>query len=262
MAGLKSIERVSKFNYINKISLYRVVVFFIVLIIVILVYRNIAISNSITSLEKLNSGVDKLYTSSSKSDIKESLSIGDLGVYFVKAEDFGSSNLQNKKSLLVELNTILQYVEDRDLLENVVSKDFDLKNEEYLNTLSLIESSLTSYSVQSLKLTMQGKIEEAKEEYNEFLNIENTIHSLTELNYFDVKSIQKRINSIHHYENRENLQESFDVLKSKHGFVSGGTGDISIDIYTYLNKIQDSIINGLDNIVGTFEGIFSRLFNK
>lgn len=217
----------------------------LVLVTALSIGGNMYSNRKISSLKDLESRIESLYSSNNKDNIKRRVTVDSLGKYYARLEELGSLDLSTKRDLANELDTILAYIEDTDILSEISSKYYNLDNSKLSSEIFKVETSLSDYKVDTLAETISSKLDEVKTEYSNYSTLKNEISSLSESSSFDKKDLQKRVSAISHNDNRRELQSMLnsyresqgDTIKSTEGFF----GELKMSIDDLVKSISDSI---------------------
>ena len=253
-------------TYLKKII--NIVIVIGVIVILSVVVFSFSRNKKISSLEDLTSSIENLYTSNKKDEIKKSVSINSLGKYYTRLEELGSLNLDMKKELSNELDTISFYIEDKETLEEIGSSDYDLNTNDYLNKVRDIENSIVGYSVTGLAVTITNSLNTIQNEYKVYSDLKNEMSTVVDYMSFDTKAYQKRVNEITHKKNKEELEgllntiklektklEKAEEIKNK---VNKESSAMLEDLKTSLSGIGDTLKEGFSDIKEAFSSMFSK----
>lgn len=251
-------------TYIKKI--FNVAIVVGIIVVLSIVVFSFSRNKKISSLEDLTSSIESLYTSNKKDEVKKSVSIDSLGKYYTRLEELGSLNLDMKKELSNELDTISFYIEDKETLEEIGSSDYDLNTNDYSNKVQDVENSIANYSVTGLAVSITNSLNTIQNEYKVYSDLKNELSTVTDYMNFDTKAYQKRINEITHKKNKEELEGLLGTIKSEKSKlekaeeiknkVNEESSAMLEDLKTSLSGIGDTIKEGFADIKEAFFSVF------
>lgn len=158
----------------NGIPNVRNVILFVMLVILIVYIGYMLVSNvfetsqsggdqgiSVVSKSKIEEYLDSLYTDSTKSDIKEEVSIDNISEALNLVEEFkNSSSYTSEKydAISGELSTISFFIQDRKIYIDLAKGVYEYGSDDYNDNLNTIKGDIEFYTVTGLAETMESRI--------------------------------------------------------------------------------------------------------
>lgn len=170
------------------------------------------------SLSDVQERVDRLYTSKEKVDIKTGITQADLDKSYSKLEEM-PQKVRKKDSyvnLVEELNTIGNYLSDRDSLEGFEDENYDLSTPSFTDYLASIEGNSKGYTVSGLAVTAVNRCKALNDECIEYTKIKDELSNVKDPLNFQEGNYIDRIGAIKHQVNQKELSTMYDnILKEK-----------------------------------------------
>ena len=204
------------------------------------------------SLEQVSSAISGLYTSESKEGLKEGVSEKQLLKFYDKLEKVDTQDEDTKSKLLVELSTILYYINDREVLDTILSDSYDLSSPDLLDKISRIENNSKNYTVSGLALDISGKINKARTNYNNYISLKSELSLITDYNSFSEDVYLNRIGKVSSKVNRAELIEMVNKIVNKKELGEVGSSTLGVEDTLSLRDEDMSKDEGLVDKVKDF----------
>lgn len=183
------------------------------------IWKVVSDSAEETTIEALQSRIDKMYSSSNKEALKDSIVAESLDSYYDILSKIQSSDKKGKKAgdiskIDSELNTIGYYIEDKRKLDTFNSDEYDLTKGSLLEDVQSIRDNVSSYSVPGLALTINNLCSKIESDYSNFINLRQELDGITDYANFNSKKYNSKIEDVAHTPNRKELQGMLKNLNS------------------------------------------------
>lgn len=185
----------------------------------VLMWKLLSESSGEATIEALQNRVDKMYTSSNKEELKDSVVAESLESYYDILEKVQAKDKKGKKAgdiskVESELDTIGYYLEDKRKLDTYNSADYDLSSDGLLEGVQTIRDDVSSYSVPGLALTINDLCSKIETDYGYFINLRQEIENITDYINFSSKKYDSKIEEVSHTINKKELQNMVKSLNS------------------------------------------------
>lgn len=183
--------------------------------VVILGYRLIS-DNKGDSISRIERNIDKLYTSSRKEDVKNNVTDNKLSKYYEDLNEVkDGSSLEERQVVKDELDNISIFIADKGVLDKINDTSYQLNDGDMHTKLNSVKESVKGYSVDSLANTINKMISQIESDYSYYTDLRDELSLVKDYKTFDVDSYQVKINKVSHTENKKELQNQLNTIKTK-----------------------------------------------
>lgn len=163
------------------------------------------------TVDSLQTRIEKLYTSEDQVDIKSNVSQGDLNEFYMDLLKLQKKGNDVDKPI-EELDTIGYYLNDKSILMEYLSDDYDLTTTGMIDSVNNIEDNTKKYTVSGLAVTINNMATKVLEEYDNFIALRQELNGISDVISFDEENYKLKIDSIKHTPNKIELQAICDKL--------------------------------------------------
>lgn len=182
---------------------------------VILGYKFIS-DNKGDSISRIERNIDKLYTSSRKEDVKNNVTDNKLSKYYEDLNEVkDGSSLEERQVVKDELDNISIFIADKGVLDKINDTSYQLNDSDMHTKLNSVKESVKGYSVDSLANTINKMISQIESDYSYYTDLRDELSLVKDYKTFDVDSYQVKINKVSHTENKKELQNQLNTIKTK-----------------------------------------------
>lgn len=163
-----------------------------------------------SDMQDMQYEINLLYADDLKSSIKDGYKVSDLDGYRLELKNAPSGEL--KTSIINELNTIENYMNDSETLKVYEDLGYNLEPAIVGDTCSKIQQGTDKYTVDGLKATIYNRAGAVIKERNEYVGIKGELSKVSDPINFSESNYQSRIDTINHTINKAEVQSMFDSL--------------------------------------------------
>ena len=233
-----SISTEEKKSFLNKKIVVGSVIMLVALGVSAVGYNAISDKNNSKDLEKQ---IERMYTSSSKDDLKKGVDSDKLEKCYNKLEDVDK---KERVAFEDELDTMSSFIEDKDTLERLNSPDYNLNSSDFDSSLEKVKRSVSVYKVSSLADTLKVLINRIEGDFKNYSIAKEKINSNIGNKNANIKELQGFVSKVNHNPNREDLQ---NILNNIGDEVKANK--IVNDIKESSDKKLDEVTSNINNKV-------------
>lgn len=163
------------------------------------------------SSDSLEVEVSKLYTSSQRLDIKDSVTQETLTYYYNKALELKKKHV-NVTKVENELDTIGYFLQDKGKLATYQDLSYDLSNPIMLEDITKIRENTKEYNVSGLAVSITEMTQDILNSYNSYIELKNSLESVSDVLNFNEEEYKKNLDGITHIPNKTELEGIYNKL--------------------------------------------------